>query len=218
MKTRRDKIALWFSALAFVLACIPSTSGPISTIDPQLVEQFIIQTADAAQTQTAKALPTATGTVTITSTPEGTFTPSATSTSTVIFLVASATDTLTETATFAVGGGGTSDDDFACEVLSVTPVNGTTFNGGDAFDVTWQVKNIGQHKWNEGAIRYVFESGVRLHTVGSYELESDVRSGGTASLTAEMEAPNSSGSYTTTWALRRGNESFCQLFLTIHVR
>lgn len=215
MNTRRDKFALWFSVLAFVLACTPSAGEPLPTVDPNQIDQFIAQTANAALTQTAKALPTSTGTATITPTP-GTFTPSPTFTATVIFLLPSATPTITPT--FALGGGGTSEDDFACEVLSVTPVSGTSFRGRESFDVTWKVRNIGQRKWNEDVVHYFYESGTEMHLVDSFAFGSDVSSGDTVNLVVEMEAPRDPGVYSTTWALRRGSNSFCQLFLTINVR
>jgi hypothetical protein len=215
MNTRRDKIAVWFSALAVVLACIPLGGTSIPTVDPNQIDQFIVQTANAALTQTARALPTSTGTATITPT-HGTFTPSPTFTATVLFILPSATDTITPT--FALGGGGTSENDFACEVLSVTPVSGTSFRGRDTFDVTWRVRNIGQRKWNEDVVRYAFESGDAMHTVASYVLQSDVSRGDTLDVVVEMRAPEESGTYSTTWALRRGENSFCQMFLTINVR
>ncbi len=214
MNTRRDKIALWFSALAFVLACIPSTGKPIPTVDPNQIDQFIVQTANAALTQTAEALPTFTGTATITPT-LNTHTPSPTSTSTVIFELPSPTPTITPT--FALGGGGTSEDAFACEVLSVNPVSGTSFHSRASFDVTWRVRNIGERKWNEDVVKYVYESGDRLHTVASYVLESDVSPGDTLTAVVEMQAPEDPGVYSTTWSLQRGDNSFCPMFLTISV-
>jgi hypothetical protein len=214
MNTRRDKIAIWFSALALVLACIPSTGTTIPTVDPSQIDQFIAQTANAALTQTARAVFTSTGTATVT--PHlNTQTPSSTATPTVVFQLPSATSSIT--ATFALGGGGTSEDAFACEVLSVNPVSGTSFRSRASFDVTWRVRNIGERKWNEDVVKYVYESGDRLHTIASYVLESDVSPGDTLTAVVEMEAPEDPGVYSTTWTLQRGDNSFCPMFLTINV-
>jgi hypothetical protein len=217
MNTRRTKFLFWFSTLTFLLACVPSLATPIPAVDPNQINQFIAQTANAAKTQTAAAMPSSTPTV-VTPTPENTFTPSPTFTSTVIFVLASPTSPPTATATFSLGGGGTSSDDFACQVLSVSPPNGTSFNSREGFDATWQVKNIGQKNWSENNIDYVYDSGAQLHTVAGYDLQSDVRRGRTTNIVVDMEAPRRSGTYTTTWALRRGDNSFCRMTLTINVR
>lgn len=214
MNTRRDTIALWFSALAFVVACIPLAGTAIPTMDPHQIEQSIAQTSNAARTQTARAVPTSTGTATVTPT-LNTHTPSPTSTSTVIFQLPSPTPTIT--ATFALGGGGTSEDAFACEVLSVNPVSGTSFRSRASFDVTWRVRNIGERKWNEDVVKYVYESGDRLHTAATYVLESDVSPGDTLTAVVEMQAPEDPGVYSTTWSLQRADNSFCPMFLTISV-
>lgn len=217
MSTRNKKFLLWFSALTFILACVPSIATPLPTVDPNRINQIIVQTANAAATQTAAALPRSTATV-LTPTPQNTFTPSPTFTSTVIFVLSSPTSPATATATFSLGGGGTSADDFACEVRSVSPPNGTTFNGRDDFDVTWRVRNIGQKNWSEANVDFVFDSGTNMSDIAGYDLPSDVRRGETADLVADMEAPRRSGTYTTTWALRRGNNTFCRMNLTINVR
>src|SRR5512134_4996 len=119
MNTRTNKFLVWSSVLAFILACAPTVATPFPTVDPNQVNQFIAQTANAAGTQTAAVLPTSTATETLSPTPENTFTPSPTFTSTVIFILPVPIGPVTETATFSLGGGGTSADDFACEVLRV---------------------------------------------------------------------------------------------------
>lgn len=214
MNTRPDKIALWFSALALVLACIPLGGTTLPTIDPDQIDQYIAQTANAALTQTARALPSSTNTPMIALT-QGTVTPSPTYTATVIFLLPSVTPSITPT--FVLGGGGTNEDDFACEVLSVTPASGTSVRSRESFDVTWRARNIGQRKWNEDVVRYAFESGEAMHSVASYVLQSDVNRGDILDVIVEMRAPEDPGVYTTTWVLRRGENSFCQMFLTINV-
>ncbi len=63
--TRKTILLICVMALALIMACIPSlTTQPISTIDPGVINTLIVQTADAALTQTAAALPSATPTST----------------------------------------------------------------------------------------------------------------------------------------------------------
>jgi len=214
----RTKFVFWISALAIIVACVPSVGAPTPAIDPNQVNVFIAQTANAVRTQTAAAIPSFTATAIPTQTPTNTFTPSPTFTSTVIFVLASPTPSVTPTSTFSLGGGGTSSNDYACEVLSVSPANGTIFDGRADFDTVWKVQNIGQRNWNENNIDYVYDSGTRMHKVDGYDLSSDVRSGGTTNIIVDMVAPRDAGSYRTTWVLRSGGTTFCTLFITINVR
>lgn len=77
MTAHRRKLFLWFITLTLILACVPAlpTPVPIPTSDPNSINIFIAQTADAASTQTAAAVPTFTLIPTFTATPRNTFTP-----------------------------------------------------------------------------------------------------------------------------------------------
>ena len=224
MSTRTIKFLFWFTVVALVMACVPSLAAPLPTADPNAVNTFIAQTANAARTQTAAAIPTSTPTVTITPT-RNTETPSPTFTSTVIFILSSPTPLVIPTLTFSSGGGGsggsgggTSSADYSCQVVSVSPSNGTTFNGRDNFDATWRVRNNGQKGWDRNSTDFYYLSGSKIHTVAGYDLSQDVDSGQTINLSADMEAPRDSGNYTTTWTLRVGDRNFCSMSLTINVR
>lgn len=64
-------------ALMFVLACVPSAVTPVPPLDPNAINTMIVQTSDAALTQTSEAVPstpTAVPTLKSTFTPEPTFT------------------------------------------------------------------------------------------------------------------------------------------------
>ncbi len=59
--TQKTKLLICVTALVLVMACVPPfTIQPVPTIDPGVVNTLIVQTADAALTQTAVAFPTAT--------------------------------------------------------------------------------------------------------------------------------------------------------------
>ncbi|HAV78400.1 MAG TPA: hypothetical protein DCX53_13715 [Anaerolineae bacterium] len=71
------KFFLWSIALVLILACVPSVSTPVPPLDPNVINTFIVQTADAASAKTQAAIPptlTATATLRSTFTPESTFT------------------------------------------------------------------------------------------------------------------------------------------------
>lgn len=71
------KLLLCFTILSLLIGCVPSfgTPTPIPPLDPNAIGTFMVQTADAASTQTVAALPPSTSTATITPTPRNTFTP-----------------------------------------------------------------------------------------------------------------------------------------------
>lgn len=71
------KIALWGMAFILVMACAPSMVTPVPPLDPNAINTFIVQTAEAASMRTQEAVPS---TATMTSTPRNTFTPESTST------------------------------------------------------------------------------------------------------------------------------------------
>lgn len=217
MSTRTIKFLFWFTIVALMMACVPSFATPFPTAGPNAVNTFIVQTANAASTQTAAALPTSTPTATLTATPHNTETASPTFTSTVIFILSSPTKPVPPTLSGG-SGGGTSSDNYACQIVSVNPSNGTSFDARADFDVTWRVKNIGTKGWDRNSTDFYYSSGSKLHQVAGYDMSKDVDPGQSIDLSADMESPKDSGNYTTTWTLRVGDRSFCNMSLTINVK
>jgi hypothetical protein len=80
MQSLRKKTLLLFTTFALIMACVPSvaTPVPVAPLDPNAINTFIVQTAEAASTQTAAAMPIFTSTATITVTPPSSFTPEST--------------------------------------------------------------------------------------------------------------------------------------------
>jgi len=77
MTSSARKVFFWAMSLILILACAPSTPTPVPPLDPNAINTMIVQTADAASTQTQLAIPptwTATATLRSTFTPEPTFT------------------------------------------------------------------------------------------------------------------------------------------------
>lgn len=219
MSTRKAKLINWLISLSMVLACVvPSLATPLPPSDPAAINTFIAQTVNAASTQTARVLPTSTYTPTTTPTPRNTDTPTPTVTATVLFILSSPTSLVIPTFTAISSGGGTSSDNYACQVISVTPANGTSFNSRDDFDAVWKVKNIGQKNWDRNSTDYIYVSGDKLNTVDAYDLGTTVRVGETANIIVDMRAFRNAGNYTTRWTLRTGDKTFCPISLTINVR
>ena len=223
MSTRKAKLLYLFTTIVFILACGPALAiTPFPTTDPNVINTIIVSTADAASTQTAAAMPTASFTPSVTPT-RPTETPSPTETPTVIFILSTPTKMVVPTFTFISGGGsggsgGSSSEPFACQVLSVSPANGTTMNKETDFDATWKVKNIGTKTWDQNSVDFVYFSGTEMNKRPGYDLSSSVKSGQQISVGVDMVAPKKSGTYTTTWALQVGDNAFCKMSLTINVK
>ena len=80
-----------FTVLAFILACVPTMPAAVPTLNPNDINLFIKQTADAASIQTQAAMPTLTFTPTFTFTPENTNTPEPTATPIQTFVLSTPT-------------------------------------------------------------------------------------------------------------------------------
>lgn len=76
----RKKFLLWLTTFALIMACVPSmaTPVPVAPLDPNAINTFIVQTSEAASTQTAAVMPVFTSTSTFTVTPPSSFTPEST--------------------------------------------------------------------------------------------------------------------------------------------
>lgn len=211
---------MWFTALALVIACVPTFVAPaaVPTIDPNAISTFIAQTANAASTRTALAMPTHTPTAPFTPTPRNTDTPEPTATATVLFLFYTPSPIILTLPGNNSGSGSISSKDYACEVLSVTPANGSTFGNRVDFDAKWKVKNIGKKNWDKNSIDYLYLTGDKFHKVAGYDLNKAINRGDIVDLIADMESPKNPGTYTTNWTLQVGSESFCTLSLTIVVQ
>jgi len=216
--TRKTKLLMWVTALALIMACVPTLAAPsVPTVDPGAVNTFIAQTVIAASTRTAAAMPSLTPTATLTPI-QNTDTPEPTATNTVIFILSSPTPLVIPTFTLSSSGGGSSSDNFACRITKVSPANGSSFNPRDDFDAVWTVRNIGQKKWDRTGVDYIYSSGDKLHKISGYDLSSNVSVGESIDLGVDMQAPKNSGTYTTTWTMRSGSKTFCTMTLTIVVK
>ena len=226
MANHGKKIFIWTTILIVISACVlPSAGAPVvPTIDPGAVNTYIVQTANAAATQTVKALPTFTPTATFTPTPRNTDTPTPTPTNTVIFILKSPTPIVPPTIPGSnnsggggTGGGGSSSGGYACQLLTVSPANGTAFNPRTNFEAVWTVKNTGSKKWDRNSVDFIYSSGDKIHLVSGYDIPKDVNTGQSIALTVSMQAPKTSSNYTTYWTLRNGNTFFCNVSVYILV-
>ena len=74
------------------------------------------------------------------------------------------------------------------------------FTPNQHFYLTWQLKNTGTSTWS-GKYHFHYSDGVRLADQSSYEINEIIDPGGILSITMPATAPDSLGTYKTTWVL-----------------
>lgn len=213
MIRRNDRVIALLLITAVMLACVPtlgSTPAPVPTFDPNSINTVIVETANAALTQTALfTTPPSTPTVTATFRPTSTETP--TTVPTILILLTTPT---VPTSIPQVNG---TNDKFDCAILSKSPNDGFGFSAGIEFTVTWQVLNTGQELWDSSSADIRYLSGDKLYVQSAYDLDRDVPPNDQYTVTVKMKAPLESGSYTTAWAIRTKAAEYCRMSITIKV-
>jgi len=213
MLRRSNKVITLLLITGLMLACVPTlgtTPAPLPTFDPNSINTVIVETANAALTQTALfTTPSATPTATATLVPTLTETPTTIPT----ILIVLSTPTV-PTAIPQVSG---TNDKFDCTVLSKSPKDGFGFSAGIEFTVTWQVANTGSAEWdaNSADVRYI--SGEKMYVKSAYDLDHNVVPNDQYTVTVNMKAPLESGTYTTVWAIRTNAAEYCRMSITITV-
>ena len=202
------KLVLWFVVLLFLLACeIPALSQPAgSNPAPGSIETVIVQTAAAAQTQTAILLPPPSRTPTATLPPTGTPTESPTPTETFVFILP------TSTKPFEPYQAGSQ-----CELVALTP-NNPVLAPRQIFETTWTLKNTGDELWVDKNIDFKYTSGTDMHRADLYDLPKSVSPDDQVAITVPMFAPREPGTYTSTWELVRKQGTLCKVSVTIIVK
>jgi|GEM_PF-1060942 len=239
MRRAGVKSFFWFLVAALTLSCAPtfltaSTPAPLPTFDPRSLETAIVETAQAAVTQTQLLTtptltftPTRAPTKTLTLTPTVTSSPTATATSTFVFLLPTPTPLVLDTPTKAAGGGGKyatqappqkggGGPAYYCKINSQSPANGTVIPSGTNFTAQWTLTNNGL-LWEINSVDYVFVSGSFFADRSIYDLPASVARFGSVTISVNMRAPTKVGSYATRWSLQRGYYFFCYMYLSITV-
>jgi hypothetical protein len=222
---------------ALVMCCLLACRSPYSTPAPILptplsqtdLQMVVVQTANAAQNQTASALPSITNTPTKTRLPS--ITPSFTPT--FIFLLPTATPVPSYTPILPPGiiivkgtitNGTTTVDErltskpWSCLVLGSTPPRNVPQNPGEEFYVTWTVMNTGTETWPSTGVDFIYESGYRTEQRQFQDLGYSVTTGSSIDLKVLLEAPERPDTYNVIWALRVGHRTFCHMRIVFLVK
>lgn len=227
---------LWLISGLVILSCgTPVLVAPPSSVsEPDSFETLVVQTADAAQTQTMRALPpTLTPSLTLAATKTATVTP--TPTATILFLFPTNTSLPTATLEDTIGSGtgdnsgndnsSNSDDRirtrdlWACGIMSKNPADKVTVIGGTSYKTTWTVRNTGTETWPKKSVDIVYISGTRLNEGKPYyDIPRAVAPGGTITLSVTMHFPKRAKDYQTRWGLKIGRTEFCTVKFEFSVK
>jgi len=184
-----------FVSLLWLSACGSATPTATPTLDMNPFRTEVAATVFAQVTQDLALTPSATPLPSVTSTSTLTFTPTQASAATVLPPAPGVTVT--------VGTPGVSLVDLA-EWVSQTVADDTVFEPGEAFTITWRLKNAGTSTWTIGYL-------LRFYTGNSFGAPTEVLlnqvalPGETISITVPMKAPTIPGNYRTDWVM--SNES-----------
>jgi len=231
------RITLYLSVGLILLGCAPiaPVTSPPSAPRSEGIETVVVRTAAAAQTQTAILFPTATNTSTSTPLPTKTATITPTPTATIIFSFAPTAGSTEEffgndessgSGGSNKGGGNNANPtktpvirEWACQVLSRYPKEGTEFIGGTTFRAVWVVRNTGSKTWPKKGVDVVYQSGADLVDGKPYvDIPAAVGPGGTVQITLTMNAPKRSSDYSTRWTLMVGKTQFCSVRIAFNTK
>jgi hypothetical protein len=220
--TKLKTIAL-LAMLASLVACnFPGSQAAVPTqdialtLDAARTQAALTVEAEIASRATATSAPTATLAATATELPTATLAPSfppadtlpPAPTATNTFIPATSTPAYTAT-----------PSDYNCTVTSASPAPNTEFDPRADFDGKWKVKNTGSKDWSASDIDYKYVSGEKTYkNEKAYDFTQDVESGDSIDIIIDMLAPDTAGTYKTSWAVTRSGNVLCYLNLTIVVK
>ncbi len=184
---------LIFCSILSACSLLPKKEAPV---DYAMLEQ----TAALRLTQTFEAMPTATAT----NTPVPTDTPIPTATDTAVpeieeEVMITRRDNATPTAAATAMPTATVYFPDKAEFIAVLP-SPNEFVPNQHFYLTWQIKNTGTSTWS-GKYRFYHNGGIQLGDSGTYSITEVVKPGGILTIAIPSTAPETEGTYTTTWTL-----------------
>lgn len=228
MKQKNFFTLLIVTTLACVLPSAP-VDIPQQPADVNSLETFIVQTAEAALTQTARANPSITPTYTTTPTRIPTITPSPTVT--FIFLLPTLTPVPTQTPIGYIGsvGGASGTQDSSkfktpqpwdCSVIvkDTQPPIGAVLQKKQEFYAYWTVLNTGTKTWTRTTIDLVYTGGWRHDGTKIIDITENGGPGATVRVGARFIAPKAAGEYQSFFVLKVGKREFCSMKISFVIK
>jgi hypothetical protein len=104
-----------------------------------------------------------------------------------------------------------------CKVLQQSFQNGSKFVSKGRFDISWAIQNTGTATWEPGVVELAYAGGSKMYQYQPVRLTHSSPPGDIITISAVMVAPHTPDRYSMVWALRRGDEYFCKIKVTISV-
>ncbi len=109
--------------------------------------------------------------------------------------------------------------DFNCQLVSSSPALNQVYPPGGDFDGRWTFKNTGSEIWDKDDIDFLYISGTKFQVyVDKLDLSASVNKGDSMEFIIDMLAPNSAGTYSATWGLKKDGGVFCSATIQIIVK
>jgi hypothetical protein len=217
MKKNYWIVALSLVSLLVTLSACGFPTKPVST--PTIDQQVIVNTVAAIQTQavatseyrlTQQALANPTIAPTATLLPSSTPYPTYTALPTYTFVPTATRIPMTSTPVVSP-----TPKPYDCQIISTSPTYGVVMAKGNDFDGKWVIKNTGTQSWGNTDVDIVYQSGTKFNKRDVYDMTASVPSGNEITILVDYLAPLSTGTFTNTFALRRGGATFCSMSVTI---
>jgi len=197
-KMKSTMVIMAILGLTLLAACSSATPTAAPTADLASVRTEAAATVLARVTQELALTPTETPIPTATAVPEASSTPQPTQTPTTA-ATAAETAAVTET-TAAV-------TDNKAKYVSQSVPDGTVFQPGETFTMTWRIQNVGVTTWKP-TYMLRFYSGNNFGAPEEVPIDKEVPPGQTIDITLDMTAPTVPGEYRSDWVMAtdtRGN-------------
>lgn len=108
---------------------------------------------------------------------------------------------------------------YSCVVTDYSPKMSVAYPPLSNFDAQWVIKNTGKQKWLATETQLHYVDGVKMQKFGdTVSLKTDVAPNGSYTLSMDMVAPATAGTYRITWQLTYGTVSICSMNLTVVIK
>lgn len=197
-KIKPTLITIALLCLTTLAACSSATPTVAPTADLDAVRTEAAATVLARVTQELALAPTETPVPTATEVQEATDTVEPTQ---------AATKAVTTTVTVSVTDTPSAVTDNKAKYVSQSVPDGTVFQPGEAFTMTWRLQNVGVTTWKP-TYMLRFYSGNDFGASNEIPIDKEVTPGQTVDITINMTAPTTPGEYRSDWVMAtdaRGN-------------
>ncbi len=112
----------------------------------------------------------------------------------------------------AMPGSGTGS---MCAVVAASPA---TVSPGVDYDIVWDIRNTSGRTLEAANVDFVFVSGDSRYEGKRYDLAGDVSNGDAFRFVVDMTAPSGSGKQTEHWVVVQGEQTLCDLNITVDIK